>query len=231
VSQARQALGAERAGTLEVNAVGKNYAIEVRLFSGSELVTSVQQRCDICTMAEALQTVERAASAAAGKLKASVPSPKPGEPGPAGASKQAVSPGDEDSGSAQAGTPGSSMAGASLQRGRSWPLWPGIVAGGAGLTALAIGIPLVAIDGNGTNCRGEPRSDYRNCEDLYDTAAGGWVLTTMGLAGLTASGVLFYLHFTSKPDERATEQRASVEWINAAPLPDGGVAVGAGGRF
>jgi hypothetical protein len=114
---------------------------------------------------------------------------------------------------------------------RRWPLWPAIVAGGAGVLGIAIGAPLIAIDGNGTNCRGDPRPDNRNCADLYSTAGGGWTLTAMGIAGLATSGVLFYLHFSSKPKEQTTARSALLDRIAVAPLADGGVFVGAGGRY
>ena len=108
-----------------------------------------------------------------------------------------------------------------------WALYSGIGLAAAGVIGIAIGAPLIAIDGKGTNCIGDPKDDYSNCADLYSTAAGGWVLTAMGVASLAGSGVLFYLYF-SKPKETS---RAGLERFAIVPTSDGGVVMGASGRF
>jgi hypothetical protein len=101
------------------------------------------------------------------------------------------------------------------------------VLAGVGVVGLATGIPLIAIDGDGTNCAGEPLPNYAHCQDLYSTGAGGWVLTGVGIAALAASGVMFYLHFSSKPKEAP----AGVQSFLISPTTEGGVVIGASGRF
>jgi hypothetical protein len=95
-----------------------------------------------------------------------------------------------------------------------------------GIVGVAIGVPLIAIDGKGIDCEVPDRID--KCKNIVSTAAGGWVLTSMGIAALGASGVLFYLHFTSKPKEQTT---ANVGLLTVNPIPNGGVVLSASGRF
>ena len=97
-----------------------------------------------------------------------------------------------------------------------------------GVVGIAVGAPLIAIDGKGTNCVGDDKPNYANCADLYNTATGGWVLTSMGLAALAGSGVMFYLHFSSKPKETGT--RVGIDRFAILPTSDG-MVLGASGRF
>jgi hypothetical protein len=225
LTTAQGLLGGTRFATVKVSAVGKNYAIDVRLYTGSKLVARSTGQCDICTMAEAVQTTVRAATDVGAKgeepptpMPAPAPIPTPThkprptptpKPTPGPIAHQPVAP-----------KPPPPPA-------RQWPLWPGIVAGAIGVVGLAAGIPLLAIDGTGTNCRGDARPDYRNCADLYTTKAGGAVFTTFGVLGLVGAAVFLPLHFISKPKER---QRAAVEQVTVIRTSDG-VYVGAAGRF
>jgi hypothetical protein len=236
VEFARRLFRGQRLATAKVASVGKNYTVEVRLFSSGGLVAQSSGHCDVCNHTEALQTVSRLASEAGAKMSseapAPVPAPTPGSvespvrtplprvPAPAPAP-----------GPAAPAVPGAALdqpAGPAPSARASWPLWPALVAGGAGVVGLAVGIPLIAIDGNGTNCNGEPRPDKLNCPDLVRTAAGGWVMTGMGIAALGASGVLLYLHLSSRPRE---QKRATVDRITFGPIPEGGIVVTTTGRF
>jgi hypothetical protein len=220
-------VGSSRLATAKVSAVGKNYTFEVRIYRGSTQVARTSGRCDICNNAEAVQTLQRLATELGGKAEepAAVTPPPVVEPKPG--PKAAPAPKPEPP--AVETKPVVDQPPGPAPKKRVWPLWPAILAASLGVVGIAVGAPLVAIDGSGTNCRGEPREDLRNCQDLYATAAGGWTLTGMGLGSLAASGVLFYLHFSSKPREQP--RAATVDRFSFAPLPEGGVAFGAAGRF
>lgn len=107
-----------------------------------------------------------------------------------------------------------------------WPLWPSLVAGGFGLVGVLTGAPLIDMDGKGTNCIGDALPDGSNCRDRYKTKPAGGVLMAIGIAGVLTSGVLLYLHFTSKE-----KQRLGVKSVSIAPDPGGGWVLGASGIF
>ncbi len=225
-------VGGKRCATARITSVGKNYTIDVRLFSGGKLVTKSTGRCDICTNTEAVQTLVKLATEVGSKgeeppTPTPVPVPVP-RPEPKVVPKPVPKPVPTPTPAPTPTPTGTDQPTGPVPAKRVWPLWPGIVAAGAGVVGLAVGIPLIAIDGKGTNCRGDARPDNRNCQDLVSTKGGGWTLTAMGIASLAASGVLFYLHFSSKPSE---QRKATVERFSFAPLPEGGVALGASGRF
>jgi hypothetical protein len=85
---------------------------------------------------------------------------------------------------------------------------------------LAVGIPLLAIDGDPTCDLPNPR---KNCPEVYNTAGGGAALVTLGVGGLAAAGVLFYLDYRSR-------HRPNVPTVSLGPV-SGGAMVTAGGRF
>jgi hypothetical protein len=108
---------------------------------------------------------------------------------------------------------------------RKFPLWPTLVGAGVGVVGLAIGIPMLALDGQGTDCEGEPLPDKSNCETLYDTAVPGGIFTAIGVGALVASGVLLYLHLKSPRKEY------KVQALTVSPTQHGGMMVNAAGRF
>jgi hypothetical protein len=89
-----------------------------------------------------------------------------------------------------------------------------------GVVGIAVGAPLVAIDGNPTCNLPNPRT---SCADVYNTIGGGAAMLTIGIAGVAASGVLFYF------DHRA-RKRAATASVAVTPLV-GGAQLTAGGRF
>jgi len=231
------AVGDRRLVTAKISTVGKNYQIEVRLYRGTKMLGKAGGRCDICTLAEALKATGSAATDIGSKAEeppttavaSSTATAKTA--GPAAVKPETTSATSATSGSVEqpamtettqppSATPATSE--------RAWPLWPALVAAGVGVVGLSAGVPLLALDGDYTNCQGPPRADGRNCADLYATAAPGWVLTGMGIAGLAASGVLFYLHFSSKGTSQ--EQAAGLSHISLMPSARGMMA-GVGGRF
>lgn len=236
------ALGARRFGTAKISTVGKNYQIEVRLFRGTRELTKAESRCDICTLTEALAATTRVATEVGSR----------GEEPPVGAAKAApketppaaVEPPTRSApvppmtttasntiggNAATASEPGAAAGSAVDATPRRWPLWPVIAAGGAGAVSLAVGIPLLVLDGGYTQCVGAPRADGRNCAEVYDTNAAGGVLTAMGVAGLGASGVLLYLHLSSRGSEDSAAT-PGIKTVSIGPA-DGGMMFGAGGTF
>ena len=113
--------------------------------------------------------------------------------------------------------------------GRPWPLWPALVAAGVGAATLTAGVVIVALDGDGADCRGDARDDLINCESVYNTAAAGWTFTTLGVASLATSAVLFYLHWSSFRAEQPAEP--GVDGVALAPIKGGGVVGAVVGRF
>jgi hypothetical protein len=246
VATARRLLDTETIAGAHVKSVGKNYTIAVRLYRGDATIAEASGRCDICTLAEALEATKQVATETGSKAEEP---PVPGAPAPAAPTEPARKPEPgkrsqvaeqeepgmttpsavEKAGPRDAAGPRDTARDAS--GGRKWPLWPGIAAAGGGLLGIVIGAPLIAIDGDGTNCQGPAQPQQAHCAELYDTAAAGWVFTGMGIAAFAASGVLFYLHFTSKPTESKTTAHAGIDSIAVSPSAGGGMVIGATGRF
>lgn len=225
VAHVAQTLHIDRVVASEVDVTGKDYAIKLRLLdaAGRELA-KVDEPCDICTVKEADEAVARAATklAAAAKSlpaetapaatteapppKAEVPPPKVEQPPPAVETPPApVEP-----------TPTPTHA-----EKKPFPWRPVAISSLAvGLVAIAIGIPLLAIDGQPTCSLPNPKTA---CPDVYNTVGGGATLLTLGIAGAAASGVLFYF------DHRERKKRAAPA-VTLMPL-QGGFFVNAGGRF
>jgi hypothetical protein len=113
-------------------------------------------------------------------------------------------------------------------RGRAWPLWPALVAGGVAVVTLAVGAYLVSIDETGAECTGEPRPDLRNCIEVYNTGDAGYAITAVGIASLATAGLFTYLFLRghlSQPEEEG------IAGVSVAPDGRGGVVFGASGRF
>lgn len=225
-------LGAKSAVTAKVDTVGKNYTIEVRYYSGNAVVAKSAGRCDICNVAEALAATERVATEVGSKGEEPPPDQPAPTPTPTPAPTPTPTPTPPTAAPTPAPTPTPTPTPAPTRpraEKRQWPLWPGITLAAVGVVGIAVGAPLIAIDGKGTNCvGGDPLPDKSNCADLYNTATGGWLLTVMGIGALAGSGVMFYLHFTSKPKEK---ERAGIEHFAIVPTSDGGAMLGASGRF
>jgi hypothetical protein len=224
VAAAVAALGhTRRYATASVDVQGKNYQITVQMFSGRNATAKATGRCDICTLSEAVRVMTKVTGEAASKALAAPP-PKPA-PKPKAAPKPEVPPEKKPAAAGEKVTPKPlpEVPPPPPPSRRSWPLWPALASLGLGVAGLAAGIPLLALDGEPTNCIGEPRPDARNCADLYSTAGGGWALTGVGITALTASGVFFYLHFSRGGTERSTQ-------VSLRPL-DGGMVLSASGSF
>lgn len=114
--------------------------------------------------------------------------------------------------------------------GHVWPLWPSLAAGSVAVLSLGVGLYLVSVDGEGTDCRGEPRPDLSNCKEVYNTGGAGYALTAIGIASLAATGVFLYLYL-SNPSASAEQPDEGLAGVTVAPDGRGGVVVGASGWF
>ncbi len=225
VARVAQNLRVDRAIASEIDVNGKDYLIKLRLVDavGRELA-KVDEPCDICTVKEADDAVARAAGKLAVAAKSlppeaappatvetppappprveTPPPPKPETPPPAIAAPTEPTP-----------TP-------AAQREKKMFPWRAVAITSlvVGVVGIAVGAPLVAIDGSPTCNLPNPRT---SCPDVYNTLGGGAAMLTLGIAGVAASGVLFYF------DHRARKQAATVSLL---PL-SGGAYVSAGGRF
>ena len=221
--RALRTLGGDRAAVATIRTVGKNYTIEVRLIGAQQ--AKVSGRCDICTLMEALSKTTKLAKQLATEAAAKKP-----VKAPVTAKTPTKTPMKTPTATKVPASSTAPKAGAKRE-GRRWPLWPVLAAAGVGVLGLAVGIPLVAMDGDPTNCRGEPRSDGRNCQDVYSTSGAGWTFTTMGIAGLATAGVLFYLYLTSP--KRGGSTKAELPWLHRVSIApaQGGLLMGASGTF
>lgn len=237
--RAQGMLGLKRLAVAKVSTIGKNYTIAIRLYNGSKLLGSGKARCDICTFNEAIGTMKRVAEELGTRAEEpppDKPAPRPvvkprpvPKPVPKPAPKPVVKPRPVVKPKPVVPAPPVEPDQPEPETPKTaWPMWPALASGGVGLAALGGGIALIAIDGNGAECVGDPRDDLRNCSRLYDTGTFGWIMTGVGIGAVVASGVLFYLHLSSKPKERAA---AAVENVMVTTTPSGGVVFGAAGRF
>jgi len=231
-------LHADQVATCRINTVGKNYAFTLKLLSKTATLASVRGRCDICTLMEALTTAQRLAKKLGQKGSAAIKSVSAIAPGtpkthtpkthtPKTHTPKTHTPKTETPPTAE--TPPTQKT-QETRTGRHWPLWPALAAAGVGVLGLAVGIPLLSMDGDFTNCRGPARPDGRNCTDIYSTSGAGWTMTTLGLAGLATAGVLFYFYFTSDPPEKKHAWWRNPNTLSVAPIT-GGAILGTSGTF
>ena len=228
VARIAQNLRIDRAIASEIDANGKDYVIKLRLVDavGRELA-KVEEPCDICTVKEVEDAVARAAgklAAAARSLPPETASPATAETPPAPPPPKVeptpppkVEPTPPPPVTATTETPPATTPQPAEKKMFPWRA-VAITSLVVGVVGIAIGAPLVAIDGNPTCNLPNPRTA---CPDVYNTVGGGAAMLTLGIAGVAASGVLFYF------DHRARKRAAAV---SIAPLP-GGANVSVGGRF
>ena len=215
---------------------GKDYTIRLKLLDGAgREVSKTEETCDICTVKEADEAVARATtkllSAAKPALSAveatpTPPPPKAVEPTPP--PPKAVEPTPPPPKAVEP-APAPAPAQLRLTDGQTtekkmfpWR-WVGIASLVAGVVGLAVGIPLVVIDGNPT-CTPPAGGDPRKlCKEVYNTAGGGGTLLALGAAGAAAGAVLLYL------DHRARNR--ALQHVSVVPMLEGGVLATVGGRF
>jgi hypothetical protein len=103
--------------------------------------------------------------------------------------------------------------------------WRGLAIGSLalGVVGIAVGAPLVAIDGQPTCTPPAGQDPRKYCKDVYNTVGGGATLLTVGILGLAGSGVLFYF------DYRSRHQRPTT--VSIVPLLTGGAMASVSTRF
>ena len=231
VARIAQNLHIDRAVASEIDVNGKDYVIKLRLLDavGRELA-KVDEPCDICTVKEADEAVARAATKLAAAAKAlpaetappaiaeTPPAPKVETPPPA---PKVETPPPVVAAPTPEPTPAPAPVTPQREQQKMFP-WRTVAITSlvVGVVGIAIGAPLVAIDGNPTCNLPNPRTA---CPDVYNTIGGGAAMLTIGIAGVAASGVLFYF------DHRA-RKRAAASSVAVTPLL-GGAQLTAGGRF
>jgi hypothetical protein len=212
LARVAQALGTQRLVSTDIDISGKDYAIKLRLLDGTgRELTKVDEPCDICTVKEADEAVARAAaklataahtllgeSLATTKPEATPPPkaepPKP-EPPKAEPPKPEPAP-------VVAPTPPPAETPPAHVEKKPFP-WRAVAISSlvAGVVGLAVGIPLLAIDGKPTCNLPNPT---QACPDVYNTGAGGGVMLGLGIGGLAASGVMFYMDHKVRTRRRPT---------------------------
>ncbi|MCU1277610.1 MAG: hypothetical protein JWM53_1156 [bacterium] len=225
VARAAQTLRTDRLVASEIDVNGKDYVVKLRLLDavGRELA-KVDEACDICTVKEAEEAAVRAAgklAAAAKSLPTETPPPATVETPPKVETPPAkVETPPPAKTEVVTSTPQPDLTSPATQREKKMFPWRAVAITSlvVGVVGLAIGIPLIAIDGNPTCSLPNPR---QACPDVYNTVGGGAAMLTLGVAGVAASGVLFYF------DHRARKRATAVSLL---PL-NGGLYLSAGGHF
>ena len=231
VARAAQALRIDRIVATDIDVSGKDYAIKLRLLDavGRELAKA-DEPCDICTVKEADEALARAATKIAAAARAlpgetpptprteTPPPPPKAEAPPPPAPKLEPPPLPKADVPPQASEPTTTALMRPEKRGFPWrPV--AIASLAVGLVGIVSGIPLLAIDGQPTCNLPNPK---QACPDVYNTVGGGAALLTIGLAGVAASGALFYLDHRARTKARPT--------VMVVPMP-GGAFLTTGGRF
>jgi hypothetical protein len=207
-----QALGVDTVVVGEVSAQEKNYVVTLRALRGqgatSSEVAKVEERCDICTVSEAAQAVEKAGQAMSERLtklgppagatpSVIVTAPPEGNPLAATPPTPPVNP-------APAAPPAAAPTQTSEDRPRPWRKWV-YISGAVGLVGLGVGIPLAVVDGRPTCSAPDP---VHQCPEVLNTGSVGYAFTAVGAVGLVAAGVFLYLDLR-KPAATAPERTSS----------------------
>lgn len=167
-----------------VQVEGRSYSFAMAMADGrtGSVLGRRENRCDICTEAEALEL----ASSAASTLKAEVARSAP----PVALPSPAVAAGGDEQALPSRGPDAPAPERANGGSGLRVLSWVGI---GVGVAAVVAGAVLLHLDGQGT-C--SLSGDQTQCRNLYDTKAGGYALLGGGIlvAGLSTWGVVASYH-------------------------------------
>jgi hypothetical protein len=234
--KAAMTLHADNTVATELVIAGKDYTIRLKLLDsvGRELAHT-EESCDICTVKEADDAVARAASKLIGTNKSTMeggasatvvqpPPPRPTPPPPPPPHVETPPPTPPPS--TVNTPPPAAIVTPPPPKAEKKPIpWRGLAIGSLalGVVGIAVGAPLVAIDGNPT-CTPMPGQDPKKvCKEVYNTAGGGGTLIAVGILGLAGSGVLFYFDYKSRHQPSTT--------VSLVPLLGGGAMASVGTRF
>jgi hypothetical protein len=223
VARIAQNLHVDRLIASEIDVTGKDYVIKLRLLDGvGRELAKVDEPCDICTVKEADEAVARASGKLAAAAKALPPETAPPATVETPPPPKVETPPKLETPPPKVETPPAITEPTPPPAQREKKMFPwravAITSLVVGVVGIAVGAPLVAIDGNPTCNLPNPKT---SCPDVYNTKGGGAAMLTLGIAGVAASGVLFYF------DHRARKKAATV---SLSPLP-GGAYLSAGGTF
>ncbi len=197
-ARAATALHADRLVATDVNNVGKDYTIHMLMLdaAGRE-VARTDEPCDICTAKEADEAVQRAAARLLVTARTNptaiaqqpAPPPRPVEPPPSEPQPPPSATPPEPV------PPAATIAPAPVER-KGFP-WRAVAISSlvVGVVGIVAGAPLLAIDGQPTCSLPDPK---HSCKNVYDTAGGGAALVTIGVAGIAAAAVLFYVDYRTR---------------------------------
>ena len=224
-------LRTDRLVATEVTIAGKAFAIKVRLLdSAGREVAKLDDTCDICSIREADEAITRAVGKLVGTNRASMEDAKPApvevKPAPVVVEppKPApVEPARPPETKPEPPPPTATTEAPKPDKKHIPYRWLAIGSLGVGVIGLAVGIPLVVIDGRPTCNLPNPT---KSCPDVYNTVGGGGVMLALGVAGLGASAALFYLDYRS----RHKPPTATV-WAPMVAPTSGGAAATVIGKF
>ncbi len=224
LAKATAALRVNRLVATELTVIGKSYTISLRLYDGQgHELTHAEDLCEICTVREAeeamVKVTARIAAAARTFPVEPVAAATPDRREPAKTPSREESPQQTSTASPMQEAPPQPTV---VKARRRFP-WRavGFASLGLGIVGLAVGIPLVVIDGRPTCDAPDPS---HTCPEVYNTAGGGAAMLAIGAIGLVASIPLLYL------DWRSRSRPVSSLRLFGAPA-SGGATVGLGGTF
>lgn len=244
---AQRKLAVNLAATTEIAAEGRNYTVTVSVYRADQVEGTASGKCVVCTLSEALNSVERVAGEAMTAYekqralkqpKTVAPIAKPqrdeGTPSANTSSTATMNSLKQDASSQRDGADSGTLANM-VERDARFPLWPGLTVAGLSLFAFAGGIPFLIINGEYSDCQGDPLPDGRNCKNIFSTGGPGWGLTIAGITGVVTSTILILLHMNSR--ERSTAQSVFEPELfkgirfSVVPRGDGGAWIQSAGRF
>ena len=225
LARALAALRVNRLIATDLSVNGKSYAIAMRLYDGQgHEITHADDACDICTVREADEALTRVANRLAAAARTfpveavAAEHARPVErlgasPTPQPTAIDSVGTAPSPSASPMTDTP--PIRRPSRERSRFPWRAAGFASLGAGIIGLAVGIPLLVIDGHPTCNATDPA---HACPRLYSTRAGGAIAVSLGTLGLVAAVPLLCLDYR--------DRRGPV-----SSLQIGGGALAGGGRL
>ena len=215
LQRALQALRVNRLVASELNVIGKSYSISLRLSDGAgRELTHADDLCEICTVREADEAVAKAAARLAAAARTFPVEAVAGTPRPTAPPPPREEPPPVTSKTSPMQEPPPSVTPPPVKERRHVPWRPLAFSSLAlGIVGLAVGIPLVVIDGRPTCDASDP---VHQCKEVYNTVGGGGTMLALGALGLVASVPLFYL------DWRDRHQAVTSLRMFGAPSSGGG---------